>query len=163
MWGPIVACEHEGRVVAGAMALPVLRVAYAAAKGLGCWRGGDRLRLPSTARWADAVVSLGGVRRFLYARPRGPEVEALLRTSASVRAYGDLAACAMLLDGVADVWIEGGVHVWDVAGPQILVEEAGGVFTDFSGVASPEAGEAIAGNAMLHAHVLAALRREAGA
>src|SRR5512146_1001574 len=41
-WGPLVACEHEGAVVAGAMALPALGEMYWAARGRGCWvRTGD--------------------------------------------------------------------------------------------------------------------------
>src|SRR5512138_2072224 len=37
-WGPLVALEHEGRIVAGAMALPALGETYWAARGRGCWR-----------------------------------------------------------------------------------------------------------------------------
>lgn len=36
-WGPLVALEHRGDVVAGAMALPALGETYWAAKRLGAW------------------------------------------------------------------------------------------------------------------------------
>src|SRR5512143_1840763 len=36
-WGPLVALEQDGRVVAGAMALPALGETYWAARGMGCW------------------------------------------------------------------------------------------------------------------------------
>ena len=157
-WGPLVALEHEGEIVAGAMALPVLGRAYAAARGLGCWRDGVRCRIGATARWADATVSVGELVRLLRS-PHGRAVEALLASAACVRAYGDLAGCAMVLDGLADVWIEGGVSVWDLAAPKILVEEAGGVFTDFAGRPTPETGDAIAAAAGLHAVALAGIAR----
>src|SRR5512134_476203 len=36
-WGPLVALEHEGEIVAGAMALPALGETYFAARGRGAW------------------------------------------------------------------------------------------------------------------------------
>lgn len=159
MWGPLVALEdggNGGEVVAGAMALPALGVAYWAAKGLGCWRDGERCRVSRVRRWADATLSLGGMRRLLLG-PHGKAVRGLFETASSARAYGDLAACAMLLDGAADCWLEDGVRLWDLAAGKILVEEAGGRFTDFSGRDTPASGNAVATNGLLHRHVLAAL------
>jgi histidinol-phosphatase len=160
MWGPLVAFERDGRVVAGAMALPLLGVVYRAAKGLGCFRGRERMRVSRVSDWREATVSLGGVRRFLFG-PRGASIRPLVESAHTTRAYGDLAACAMLLDGVADVWMEGGVHVWDLAAPKILVEEAGARFTDHEGRSTAETGDAIAANPRLHAHALAAFARRA--
>ena len=55
-------------------------------------------------------------------------------------------------------WVEGGVKIWDVAAPAILVREAGGRFTDWSGGATPNDGNAIVSNGQVHELVLAALR-----
>src|SRR5512140_4036935 len=58
-WGALVALEHEGRIVAGGMALPALGETYWAARGPGAWlRAGDaaeptRLRVSAIADWAD--------------------------------------------------------------------------------------------------------------
>jgi len=156
-WGPLVALEHAGVIVVAAMALPVLGRTYAAIKGRGCHRDGVRCRVGAKATWAEATVSLGELVRLLRSPHAAPATE-LVRTAACARAYGDLAACAMLLDGLADAWIECGVAVWDLAAPKLLVEEAGGVFTDFEGKATPETGNAIAASPALHAHALAALR-----
>ena len=157
MWGPLVALEHEGEVVAGAMELPVLRAAYWAGRGLGCFRDGERVRVSTTDLWRRAVVSLGGMKRVLFEHPRAAAIEGLVRSARSGRAYGDVGSCAMLLDGTADVWLEAGVRVWDLAAPRILVEEAGGRFTDFAGRPGHATGEAVASNGVLHDHVLAAL------
>jgi histidinol-phosphatase len=64
----------------------------------------------------------------------------------------------MLLGGRAEAWIESGVKIWDIAALKILVEEAGGTFTDFGGRRTVEAGECVASNGHVHAHVLAGLR-----
>jgi histidinol-phosphatase len=156
-WGPLVALEVEGEVVAGAMALPAEGRSYWAARGHGAFRDGARLRVSAVDRWEDATLSLGELPHVL-APERSEAVLSLMRTADSARCYGDLAGCAMLLDGRADAWIEAGVQVWDLAPLRILVEEAGGRFTDFAGTRALDDGTAVATNGHLHEHVLALLR-----
>jgi histidinol-phosphatase len=160
-WGPLVALEHEGAIVVGAMALPALGLAYFAARGRGAWRreGEEapvRLAVSGVADWEEATLSLGEPRALL-APPWRDGVVALGTTAASTRCYGDLAGCAQLLDGRADAWIEAGVQTWDLAPLAVLVEEAGGRLTDRQGRPSVTGGCAVATNGRLHAHVLAAL------
>jgi len=69
-----------------------------------------------------------------------------------------VAGCIQLLNGRAEAWLEAGVRPWDIAALKVLVEEAGGRFTDFDG--GPrflETGHAVASNSLLHPHVLRAL------
>jgi histidinol-phosphatase len=156
-WGPLVAYERDGVVLAGAMALPALGETYWAGRGLGAWRDADRLHVSTVATWGDATLSLGELRSLL-APPFGDGVRALVASAASARCYGDLAGAAMLLQGKADAWIEAGVRPWDLGPIAILVEEAGGRFTDVDGNAAPLGDHAIATNGALHDHVLATLR-----
>lgn len=159
-WGPLVALEHRGDVVVGAMTLPALGETYWAARGQGCFRDGERLRVSEVSDWTEATLSVGELRNLL-APPHGAAVASLIATAASTRCYGDLAGCAMLLSGRAEAWLEAGVKVWDVAALAILVKEAGGRFTDFDGGAAIDAGRAVATNGeLLHGHVLASLRRD---
>jgi histidinol-phosphatase len=160
-WGPLVALEHDGRVVAGAMALPILGEVYWAARGLGCWLsagGGDPVRqsVSRIAAWSDATLSLGEP-HVLLRPPLLERVGTLATTCASARCYGDLAGCALVLRGQAEAWVEAGVQIWDLAPLQILVEEAGGRFTDLSGNATHASGSCVASNGLVHDHVLAAL------
>ncbi len=155
-WGPLVALEHQGEIVAGAMALPALGETYWAARDLGCWRDGERLRVSRVADWAEATVSLGELRALLEP-PHGAGVSALIRTAASARCYGDLAGCVLVLNGRAEAWLEAGVKVWDLAPLKVLVEEAGGRFTDFAGKPTVESGVAVASNGLVHEHVLGLL------
>ncbi len=159
-WGPLVALEHEGEGVVGALSMPVAGLTIWGARGRGTFRDGERLRLTTPTSFPDATLSLGGMGRLLRS-PQGPAVLSLVATARSTRVYGDLAACVMLLEGVADVWIEAGVAHWDLAAPKVLVEEAGGVFTDFEGRATARTGSAIAASAPIHAHMLAALLGDA--
>lgn len=158
-WGPLVALEHQGKVVVGAMALPVLGDVYWAAIGRGCYRNGERLRVSNIADWREATLSVGELGSLLKP-PHGEGVATLIRTAASTRGYGDPAGAALVLLGRAEVWLEAGVKTWDIAPQKILIEEAGGVFSSFDGRATIETGTAIASNGLVHEHVLRAIRGE---
>jgi histidinol-phosphatase len=54
----------------------------------------------------------------------------------------------------------GGLAPWDLAALQVVVEEAGGRFSDLTGVARFDGGNAVSSNGLLHDDVLAALTRE---
>jgi histidinol-phosphatase len=160
-WGPLVALEHRGTVVAGAMALPALGETYWAARGLGCWlRQGAaeprRLAVSGVSEWSESTLSLGEL-RFLLAPPVGAAISELARTAASARCYGDLAGCALVLRGQAEAWIEAGVQLWDLAALQVLVEEAGGRFSDFEGRSTIAGGRCLASNGLVHGRLLQAL------
>lgn len=161
LWGPLVALEHAGAIVAGAMALPAAGEVFFAARGRGAWlsTGGgapERLRVSGVARWEDASLQLGEP-RLLLAPPLAAPVERLATTCARTRCYGDLAGFAMVLTGRAEAWIEAGVKLWDLAPMQVLVEEAGGRWSDLAGAPTVASGHALASNGLLHDHVLAAL------
>ncbi len=153
MWGPMIALEVNGEVVVGAMALPAQGTTYWAAQGHGCFRDGTRLHVSGITAIEDATLSIGELKRMV-AKPKLIELAA---RAASTRCYGDLAGAALVLDGRAEVWVEGGVKIWDVAAPAILVREAGGRFTDWQGGPTPHAGNAIVSNGHVHDLVLAAL------
>ncbi len=160
-WGPLVALEHEGEIVAGAMALPALGETYWAARGRGAWlRAGDaapaRLAVSGIGAWEDATLSLGEP-HVLFRPPMLERVAALATSAQCARCYGDLAGCALVLQGKAEAWIEAGVQLWDLGPLQILVEEAGGRFTDLDGRATVASGSCVASNGRVHDHVLRAL------
>jgi histidinol-phosphatase len=161
-WGPLIALEHDGDVVAGAMGLPVLDEVYVAARGRGAWliRGGGEptpLRVSGIASWEDATFSMGEP-RVLMAPPYAAGISGLVASCARTRCHGDLAGFAMVLTGRAEVWIEAGMQIWDIAPMKVLIEEAGGRFSDLAGTATIGSGNAVASNGALHDHVLAAMR-----
>ncbi|HET9552579.1 MAG TPA: inositol monophosphatase family protein [Anaeromyxobacteraceae bacterium] len=160
-WGPLVALEHRGEIVAGAMALPVQQEVYWAARGKGAWlatagHAPVRLQVSGVAAWADSTLSLGEP-HVLFRPPVLERVMALALSAQTARCYGDLAGCALVLKGQAEAWIEAGVQLWDLAPLKILVEEAGGTFTDLAGVATHQHGSCVASNGKVHAAVVAAL------
>ncbi len=161
-WGPLVGLEHEGEVVAGAMALPAAGETYFGARGRGSWLAAAgtepvRLQVSGIARWEDATLSIGEP-RVVLAPPLEAPVAQLATTAARARCYGDLAGFAMVLLGRAEAWIEAEVQLWDLAPMKVLLEEAGGRFTDLAGRPTIASGNALASNGLVHEHVLEVLR-----
>lgn len=155
-WGPLVALERDGEIVAGAAALPALGETYWAGRGLGAWGNAGRLAVSGVERWAEATLSLGELKALLSG-PSSSGVLDLVAGAASTRGYGDVAGAVLLLSGRAEAWLEAGVKIWDIAALSILVEEAGGRFTDFDGTRTLAGGRAAATNGRLHDHVVARL------
>ena len=156
-WGPVVALEVEGAIVAGAVGLPALGELYWAGRGLGCYRDGARVQVSAVDGLADATASLGEL-SCLIAPPYGVGVLQVVRECESARAFGDIYAATLVLSGRADLWLEAGVQLWDIAPLPVLVEEAGGRFTDFDGAPTIASGHAVATNGRLHQAVLDRLR-----
>lgn len=152
-WGPLVALEEDGQIVAGALGLPVRDEVYWAYRGGGAWKNGERLRVSGIDRLEESTLSLGETTRLLRA-PHGAAVRELIESVASTRGFGDLAAVCLVLEGKAELYLECGVKPWDLAPARILLEEAGGRFTTFHGDTDLERGTAIGSNARLHDEAL---------
>lgn len=106
------------------------------------------MRVSSVRRVDDAVLS--------FALEQG--VPSLATQSWHARAFGDFWAHMLVAEGAVDGAIDAiGVSVWDLAPVQVIVEEAGGTFTDFTGERRLDGGSAITSNGHLHPALLAAV------
>jgi histidinol-phosphatase len=73
------------------------------------------------------------------------------------RAFGDFWSHMLVAEGAVDISCEPEVSLWDLAALQVVVEEAGGRFTDLAGEPRAAGGSVVCSNALLHDEVLAAL------
>ena len=64
----------------------------------------------------------------------------------------------LVAEGVVDLAVEPEVALWDLAALQVIVEEAGGRFTDLGGTPTPAGGSVVTTNGLLHDQVLTTLR-----
>jgi histidinol-phosphatase len=146
VWATLVALERDGQVAVGVVSAPALGRRWWAARGEGAWRDdGERLRVSRVSTLADATV--------LVALDRPPPAGAF--GVWHLRALGDFWAHMLVAEGAAEIAIDAiGVSVWDLAAPLVIVEEAGGRFTDLEGAARPDGRTAIASNGPLHEQAL---------
>ena len=145
LWGTLVGvCEGE-RVLAGAAYFPAVSELLVAAEGEGCWWNGSRSRVSSRATLDEATV-LTTDERF----PRDPAQRAgwaaLASRAAVSRSWGDCYGYLLVATGRAEVMVDGIMSAWDAAALQPIVEEAGGVFTDWLGTRTAFGGSAVATN-----------------
>jgi len=148
LWGSLVAlCEGE-RVLAGAAYFPAVDELVAAAPGAGCWWNGSRCQVSTVGALADATV-LTTDERFSERPERAAPWRALARVASVSRTWGDCFGYLLVATGRAEVMCDGTMSVWDAAALQPIIEEAGGVFTDWLGVPTAFGGSAVATNRAL--------------
>ena len=148
LWGSLVALCEGDRVLAGAAYFPAVDELVAAAPGAGCWWNGSRCRVSSVSAVADATV-LTTDERFPDRPERAAGWRALARRASVSRTWGDCFGYLLVATGRAEAMCDGTLSVWDAAALQPIIEEAGGVFTDWLGTPTAFGGSAIATNRLL--------------
>jgi histidinol phosphatase-like enzyme (inositol monophosphatase family) len=156
LWGTLVAVAEGERVLAGAAEFPALGERLVAARGEGCWWNGACCRVSSVATVDEATVLATDV-GFLKSPERGDRWRMLATRAANARTWGDCYGYLLVAIGRAELMADGSVSPWDAAALQVAVEEAGGVFTDWSGRATAFSDGAVATNAALAAELRTAL------
>jgi histidinol-phosphatase len=151
IWATLIALAIQGRVEAGVVSAPALGRRWWAERGGGAFADGVPTRVSTVDRIEDAVLS------FALDQPL-PEIAA---RAWHVRGIGDFWAHMLVAEGAVDGAIDAiGVGAWDLAAVQIVVEEAGGRFSDFAGEARFDAGTGLSSNGHLHDQLLASVATE---
>ena len=157
VWGSLIALERDGRVEVGVVSAPALHRRWWAARGQGSFVNGRRIHVSRIADLSDAVLSYASLTSWEQ-HGMGEEFLALARACWRTRGFGDFWSHMLVAEGGADLAVEPEVSVWDLAAPQVIVEEAGGRFTNLDGVPTPAGGSVVSSNGLLHDRVLATLR-----
>ena len=157
VWATLIALERQGRVELGVVSAPALHRRWWAARGQGSFVDGRRIHVSRVADLGDAVLSYASLTSWEQ-HGMGEEFLTLARACWRTRGFGDFWSHMLVAEGAADLAVEPEVEVWDLAAPQVIVEEAGGRFTNLDGVPTPAGGSVVSSNGLLHDRVLATLR-----
>ncbi|HVF05717.1 MAG TPA: histidinol-phosphatase [Frankiaceae bacterium] len=155
VWATLIALQEDGVTTVGVVSAPALGRRWWAARGQGAFADGRRLAVSDVSDLADAHLSYSSLGGWEEA---GRDLPGLARRCWRTRAFGDFWSYMLVAEGAVDVAAEPEVSLWDLAALQVVVEEAGGRFTDLSGVARPDGGSALATNGLLHDAALALLQ-----
>jgi histidinol-phosphatase len=160
-WATLLAREEEGEIVVSVVSAPALQRRWWASRGGGAFvrdalgDGPRRIQVSGIEALEDAQISYGGLGEW---RKIG-RLETLLELTARCwrsRAFGDVWSYMLVAEGSADIGgLDPSVRLWDLAAPLLIVEEAGGRFTDFHGVTRADGGSGVATNGLLHDATLA--------
>jgi histidinol phosphatase-like enzyme (inositol monophosphatase family) len=157
LWGSLVAVMTGDTVLAGAAAFPAVSESLAAAPGEGCWHNGVRARVSEVDRLDRAVVCTSDLTGFTDQSKRAGW-ERLARGARVVRTWGDCYGYLLVATGRVEVMVDPVMNAWDSACLQPIIEEAGGVFTDWGGNHTAVGGSSVATNARLDGPVRTLLR-----
>ena len=163
VWASLIALLDDGVPCVGVVSAPALQRRWWAARGAGAFATvagspARRLSVSSVTELDSASLSFSSLSGWAPVGLRERFMQ-LTDTVWRVRAYGDFWSYCLVAEGAVDVAAEPEVSVWDLAPLDILVREAGGVFTSLDGAAGPHGGSAVASNGLLHDDVLNRLSR----
>jgi histidinol-phosphatase len=154
MFSTQIALMHRGRLVVGVSSAPEYgELAYGEA-GVGAWLDDRPLRVSDVDTLEAAALSTGNL-KTLATGPRWPAFGRLVGRVNRIRGYGDFLHYHLLASGCIDAVVESDVNILDIAACAVIVEAAGGRFTDLDGRPLTLASTSVlASNGRLHAPVL---------
>lgn len=152
-----IGLEHDGQTVLGAVYDPMRDELFTAVKGEGAFLNGQPIAVSRNEVLIRSLLATG----FPYDRTVSSEnnlnyFNALIMASQEVRRSGSasLDLCSVAAGRLDGYW-ELKLHPWDVAAGGLIVREAGGKVSDFSGTRySIDDKEIIASNGVIHDQML---------
>lgn len=154
VWGSLIALTYGGEVVIGVVSAPALERRWSAARGVGSFAGDRRCQVSGVTALADAQVSVT-LNAGWDALGLTGELVKIQQEARRARGFGDFWQHCLVAEGALDLAIDAvGVAPYDLAAVRVIVEEAGGTFTDRHGAATHEHDTAISSNGHLHLPVL---------
>lgn len=163
VWATLIGLMDGDDVVVGVVSAPALGKRWWAGRGGGAWTG--RSLTKAAACHVSGVADLSDS-SFSYSSLSGWEEQGrldgflgLARSVWRTRAFGDFWSHVLVAEGAVDISAEPEVSLWDLAALQVIVEEAGGMFTDLDGKPTPDGGSVVCTNALLHPDALERLAR----
>lgn len=155
-----IAMMEDGVVTLGIVYETMQDTAYTAIKGQGAWRNDSPLHVSKIDKLSEAIVVTG----FPYKRDKNMEanfdlLKFCVLNCRGIRRLGSAALdLAYVADGKIDIYYESSLNIWDIAAGILLVQEAKGAMTDFSGEFDfLESGNVLACNPALHKPMLEAI------
>jgi histidinol-phosphatase len=160
MFSTQIALMHKGKLIMGVSSAPQYgmngEIAYGEV-GKGAWLNDKPIKVSDIDTIEGAAIS-GGNLKTLALSDKWSKYGALVARAHRIRGYGDFLHYHLLAAGKIDVVIESDVNILDIAALAVIVEAAGGKFTQLDGGAvNLKTTTVLATNGKLHQATLAAL------
>ena len=151
IWATLIALVHDGEPVVGVVSAPALGGRrWWAARGMGAFADGRPCHVSTVAALDEAQVSVtfaSGWEQLGLSQ----QLLQLQQRAYRARGFGDFWQHMLLAEGAIDLAVDAvGLEPYDLAAVMVIVEEAGGTFTDRNGVRTFEHETAISSNGLLH-------------
>lgn len=158
-----IACEHRGRLIHAVIYDPFKQELFAASRGDGATLNNRRIRVSKIKSIEGALIGTG----FPFKNPADLDgflrlFSAFFKSASDMRRAGSAALdLAYVAAGRLDGFWESGLNAWDMAAGALIVREAGGLVTDYSGDEHfLENGQIVAGNPKIIADMLHTISKQ---
>lgn len=155
LYGCLLALVEGDRTLVGVANYPALGEMLYAGRGMGCFWNGRRTRVSTVSDLKDAVLLGSEIGHF---GDKDRAWQQLIRSTYIQRTWGDCYGYLLVATGRAEIMVDAKMMVWDCAPFTVIMEEAGGTFTDWQGNPSIYGGESVATNGALFEQVMAITR-----
>ena len=153
----LLALVKDEEPVLGVAHFPALNDMVYAARGGGCFWNGRPAHVSDVAELSEAVLLASDLNTFAYFN-KAAAFQRLVDATWFQRTWGDAYGYALVATGRAEVMVDPIMAVWDCRPMQVILEEAGGTFSDWKGTPTIFGGEAVATNGALFQHVMDLVR-----
>jgi histidinol-phosphatase len=133
MFSTQIALMRRGDLVLGVSSAPAAGEVAWATRGSGAYLDATAVHVSRRSALSEATVSTGNL-TTLAKSTRWAGLGRIFATADRTRGYGDYYHYHRLAAGQLDAVIESDVNILDIAALSVIVQEAGGVFTDLQGV-----------------------------
>ncbi|MFL2481449.1 MAG: inositol monophosphatase family protein [Woeseiaceae bacterium] len=127
-----IALMHHGEIILGVSNAPIFDEIIFAEKGKGAWMNNKQMHISNTKDIVSSTISTGNLKTIALSE-NWMNLGKIVSKADRIRGYGDFYHYHLLASGKIDVVIESDVNILDVAALSLIIEESGGVFTDFQG------------------------------
>lgn len=135
-YGIMIGLLEGGVPIAGGIALPYFNDIYWAEKGMGAYRNDAKMYVSKEKNLSNVLVAYG-----IDGYPSSPEITKkecvvlsdIIVKIRNLRTSNSCFDAAMVARGNYGAWLNQTQKIWDHVAEHILIEEAGGLYTDFYG------------------------------
>lgn len=153
LYATLLALLAGEEAILGIAHFPALNETVYAVKGGGAFYNGRRAQVSAVTKLEDAVLLSSELNYF---EPAGKQAawQRLCQATYIQRTWGDAYGYALVATGRAEIMVDADMKLWDCAPWRVILEEAGGSFTDWRGQATIHGGDSIATNGRLFEQVM---------
>jgi len=132
MFSTQIALMHRGRLIVGVSSAPIYGELAYGEIGVGAWLNEKPIKVSDIDAIENCAISAGNLKTLALSQQWSNYGKLIARAS-RIRGYGDFLHYHLLAAGKIDVVIESDVNILDIAALAVIVEAAGGRFTQLDG------------------------------
>lgn len=156
IWGTLLGLEFENDLVGGIVVAPALGQTWHGLRGEGAYRNDKKIRVTDTPKLSQSHLFYSSL-TWIQKSGKTKEFLDLIDNSERQRGFGDFYGFMLVAQGAGEAMIDHGLHPWDVAALKPIVDEAGGLLTNWDGGFSIHRSDVVGSNRLIHTRLLESL------